>query len=182
MIMAKNSLFFAALLCFSPLVAHAQTSSVSEASFTFLATIVALLFIASMIIFVRIWQSSNDIKALKAKICNKGLAEKSIMRSEVMKLHLLDKDDEAQEILNDALFNEARRLYISTNDSKDYKGMVYAQTDDGSKKVSCDDFFDIKWKKTLEKYQPLYEAVGRKVPDGLKNVTYQYVKGFGKDN
>lgn len=178
--MKKIHFFFAGVLFLFPAFAKAQTSASSDTPFTLLITIVVLLFLVSCIIFVRIWKATNDIKALKAKICNKGLAEKSIMRSEVMKLHLLSKDDEALEILNDALYNEARKLYISVNDAKDYKGMVFAQTDDGGKKISCDEFFELKWKKVQEKYRPLYEAVGKKVPDGLKTVTYQYVKDFGK--
>ena len=178
--MYKIHLFLTGAIFLFPVYANAQNSATSDTPFTLLITIVVLLFLSSCIIFVRIWKASNDIKALKAKICNKGLAEKSIMRSEVMKLHLLNKDDEAFEILNDALYNETRKLYISVNDAKDYKGMVFAQTDEGGKKISCDEFFDFKWKKVQEKYQPLYEAIGKSVPDGLKTVTYQYVKDFGK--
>ncbi len=129
---------------------------------------------------VRFWRATNDISALKAKICNKGLAEKSIMRSEVMRLHMLNKDDEAFEILNDALYDEARRLYRATNDGKDYKEMVFLPTEEGSKKLSCQDFFDHKWKQTLEKYQVLYQEIGHQVPDGLKKVGYDYIKNFGQ--
>ena len=160
--------------------AFADNGSSLDSSMPLLFTVLIIWFIVSLLISVRIWKVSNDIKALKAKICTKGLAEKSIMRSEVMKLHLLNKDDEAFEILNDALYNEARKLFISTNDGKDYKGMVFHQSEEGVKKVSCNDMFDIKWAKTIEKYKPLYDAINQPVPDVLKTIGYQYIKDFGK--
>ena len=160
--------------------AFADNGSSLDASLPFLFAVLIIWLIVSLLVSVRIWKLSNDIKALKAKICNKGLAEKSIMRSEVMKLHLLNKDDEALEILNDALYNEARKLFISTNDAKDYKGMVFHQSEEGVKKVSCNELFDIKWAKTIEKYKPLYDAISQMVPDGLTNIGYQYIKDFGK--
>jgi len=178
--MKTKFLFTTAMFCLlTASNAMAQTISSSDASFALLVIILVLWFIISSIILIRLWKASTDIKALKAKICNKGLAERSIMRSEVMKLHLLGKDEEALEILNDALYNEARKLYISTNDSKDYKGMVFHQTDEGSKKISCQEYYDIKWKKMIEKYQPLYDAINQIVPEGLKSIGYSYIKEFG---
>ena len=124
--------------------------------------------------------ATNDIKSLKAKICDKGLAERTIMRSEVMKLHLINKDEEAYEILNDALYNEARRLYRTTNDEKDYKEMVFMQGEGESRKVSCAEYFEKKWKQMQEKYQPLYDAISHDIPEGLKTVSYDYIRQFGK--
>ncbi len=164
---------------FSSLPAMAENDTTTDTAFPLLMIVLVLWFVVSTIILIRLWRTSNDIKALKAKICNKGLAEKSIMRSEVMKLHLLEKDNEAFEILNDALYDEARKLYISTNDSKDYKGMVYHQTEDGSKKISCQDYFDAKWKKIVEKYKPLYDAIEQTVPNGLLTIGFSYIKEFG---
>ena len=179
--MKKYHLFLSLALClFGASNAYAGNSSAADSSLPVILAVVIIWFIVSTLISVRIWRASNDIKALKAKICNKGLAEKSIMRSEVMKLHLLNKDEEALEILNDALYNEARKLFISTNDAKDYKGMVFNQTEEGVKKVSCNDLFDIKWTKIIEKYKPLYDAINQTVPQGLKTIGYQYIKDFGK--
>ena len=176
----KTLAFLSTTSCFmAASQAKAQSVSNSDSAFPLLVIILILWFIVAMIMLIRIWKTSNDVKALKAKICNKGLAEKSIMRSEVMKLHLLEKDDEALEILNDALYNEARRLYISINDSKDYKGMVYHQNEEGAKKITCQDAYDAKWNKTIEKYKPLYDSINKEVPDGLKSIGYQYIKDFG---
>lgn len=97
-----------------------------------------------------------------------------------MKLHLINKDEEAYEILNDALYNEARRLYRTTNDEKDYKEMVFMQGEGESRKVSCAEYFEKKWKQMQEKYQPLYDAISHDIPEGLKTVSYDYIRQFGK--
>ncbi len=160
--------------------AMAQQAESTE-SFS-LSIVVMLAVILALMIFTiaRFWRATNDIKSLKAKICDKGLAERTIMRSEVMKLHLINKDEEAYEILNDALYNEARRLYRTTNDEKDYKEMVFMQGEGESRKVSCAEYFEKKWKQMQEKYQPLYDAISHDIPEGLKTVSYDYIRQFGK--
>ncbi len=176
---SKRLIYTAIFSMVASVCVNAQSTSASDSSFPLLVIVLVLWFVVSLIILVRMWKASNDIKALKAKICNKGLAEKSIMRGEVMKLHLLDKDDEALEILNDALYDEARKLYMSTNDGKDYKGMVFYQSEDGSKKVTCDECFNLKWTKILNKYRPLYDAISHPVPQGLQTIGFSYIKQFG---
>ena len=161
-------------------VAAQSSDGVVESDLTVIVVLLFVLLAIFLFLLVRFWHATNDIKSLKAKICNKGLAEKSIMRSEVMKLHLLAKDEEALEILNDALYDEARKLYLATNDAKDYKGMVFLQSDDGGKMLSCQDYYDEKWKRVLEKYQVLYDSIGQKIPEGLQGVNYNYINQFGK--
>lgn len=160
---------------------HSQTAeSVVSSDLTVITVLLFVLLAIFLFMLVRFWRTTNDIKSLKAKVCNKGLAEKSIMRSEVMKLHLLNKDEEALEILNDALYDEARKLYVSTNDAKDYKGLVFLQSDEGGKMLSCQDYYAEKWKRLQEKYQPLYDSIGHEIPAGLRDVNYNYIKEFGK--
>ena len=181
--MHRFYLFFILLFAFSVVPLSAQTSdSIVESDLTVITVLLFVLIAIFLFMLVRFWRATNDIKSLKAKVCNKGLAEKSIMRSEVMKLHLLNKDDEALEILNDALYNEARKLYLSTNDAKDYKGMVFLQSDDGGKMLSCQDYYERKWKRVQEKYHALYSSIGYEIPDGLRTVTYNYINQFGKGN
>ncbi len=179
--MHKNgiSTLFLMVVTFVP-VSGQSSDGVVESDLTVIMVLLIILLGIFLFMLVRFWHATNDIKSLKAKICNKGLAERSIMRSEVMKLHLLDKDDEALEILNDALYDEARKLYLATNDAKDYKGMVYLQGDDGGKMLSCQDYYEEKWKRVQEKYQLLYASIGHAIPEGLRDVTYNYIKQFGK--
>ena len=176
--------FYFSLFVLSVLSLSVCRSQPADALVSSDLTVITVLLFVLLAIFlfmlVRFWRTTNDIKSLKAKICNKGLAEKSIMRSEVMKLHLLDKDDEALDILNDALYDEARKLYVSTNDAKDYKGMVYLQSDEGGKMLSCQDYYAEKWKRIQEKYQPLYDSIGQTIPQGLREVNYNYINQFGK--
>ena len=180
--MHKFYLIFTAVMASSVLQARAQASdSMVESDLTVITILLFILLAIFLFMLVRFWRTTNDIKSLKAKICNKGLAEKSIMRSEVMKLHLLNKDEEALEILNDALYNEARKLYLSTNDAKDYKGMVFLQSDDGGKMLSCQDYYEQKWKRVQEKYAALYSSINQEIPDGLKTVNYNYINQFGKN-
>ena len=178
----RQFLSMSAALFASPLVVSAENydNGAEGCDLTIITLILAALLALSVFILLRFWRTTNDISSLKAKICNKGLADRSIMRSEVMKLHLLDKDDEAFEILNDVLYTEARRLYKSTNDQKDYKGQVFMQGEDGSRMLSCDEFFDEKWKRLREKYTPLYSAIGHEIPDGLRTIGYTSIKEFGK--
>lgn len=165
-----------------PPVSHTSASdTVVESDLTLITVLLFVLLAIFVFMLVRFWHATNDIRSLKAKICNKGLAVKSIMRSEVMKLHLLGKDDEALEILNDALYDEARKLYLATNDAKDFKGMVFLQADDGGKMLSCQDYYEHKWKRVMEKYQTLYTSIGQEIPEGLKTVNYNYINQFGKN-
>ena len=178
--MINRNFFLVAMLFASVSVNAAPVAESTESDTKVILWMLIILIAIFLFAMVRFWRATNDISALKAKICNKGLAEKSIMRSEVMRLHMLNKDEEAFEILNDALYDEARKLYRATNDGKDYKEMVFLPTEDGSKKLSCQDFFDHKWKQTLEKFALLYEEIGHQVPEGLKNVGYDYIKNFGQ--
>lgn len=179
--MRRFCLFIFVLTILPSDICRSQTTdSVISSDLTVITVLLFVLLAIFLFMLVRFWRTTNDIKSLKAKVCNKGLAEKSIMRSEVMKLHLLNKDDEALEILNDALYDEARKLYVSTNDAKDYKEMVFLQSDDGGKMLTCQDYYAEKWKRLLDKYQPLYDSIGHEVPDGLREVNYNYIKEFGK--
>ena len=160
--------------------AFAAKGGASESDITLITVIVAIWFVLSFIILIRLWKATNDVKALKAKICDKGIAERSILRSEVMKLHLLGKDEEAFEIINNALYGEARKLYRATNDTKDYKEMVFLPGQDGGKTLSCQDYYQTRWKELKEKYIPLYNAIGYTIPQGLSDINYLYIKTFGK--
>lgn len=108
--------------------------------------------VLDVIFFIKIWGATNDIKALKEKYVNNDC---TFSAEEVFRLHLLAKDKEAFDYLNDCVSKEILNIRNSVVNS-------YGTSEDFEKKL----------KSYLEDINLYYKNIGYNMPDDFKTITF----------
>lgn len=112
----------------------------------FLLVISIVWTILCIILFFKIWGATNNISEIKKIICGEDLNKSPRY------LHACEKGDECYKALNSQLF---RHLYEAAH--KEYRAETFNN--------------DIK-KPILERYETAYKQIGREIPEGIKNLTW----------
>ncbi len=102
-----------------------------------------------IILFFKIWVATNDIKRLKQVVAK----EETLITDTPRYLYATGKIDECYEALNKELFkhlyNAAQISYYADNFNNDDKPGI------------------------LKRYEASYAKIGREIPPGLREITYQ---------
>ena len=105
-----------------------------------------------IILFVKIWSMTGDVRELRDRICrNEGT-----VKSKFADYYLCGEYEEAYKFLNHYLASEVnKRFYNLSRNDVDYK------------KLYADEIANL-----LSKYSGYYKMIGREIPENLKNVTF----------
>ena len=115
-----------------------------------LLIIVGLVFaVLQIILFFKIWGMTNDVKTIKKKLRSEDINEVDLAR-EVLKLHLMAKDDEAETIITNNLLTTIFVLCDETERSLQFKENTV--------------------KEVQQRAEKLYALIDRPVPSSIADV------------
>lgn len=86
----------------------------------FLVVVPIVAAVLQIILFFKIWGMTDNVKTMKEKYCSNEIKEIALAR-EVLKLHLLGKDNEAELIITENLITKVIKICEVTGDSVEYK-------------------------------------------------------------
>lgn len=76
--------------------------------------------VLQIILFFKIWGMTDNVKTMKEKYCSNEIKEITLAR-QVLKLHLLGKDNEAELIITENLITKVIKICEVAGDSVEYK-------------------------------------------------------------
>lgn len=150
--MKKLSIACLALTVSLPIFAYGYESS-NDFTFTEFVTIVAG--VLQAILFLKIWGATNDIRKIK-----EHLEPSELMQSDLRILHFSGHHNQAVELLNKRFFKSVDIAFSNCSNSDRFPKIL---------------------EKVIEKYKPMYDALGEEVPESITSITsYEQYKKFGK--
>lgn len=139
--------------------AYGSYSSHDETS-TFVIIVYIVCGILSTILFFKHWRACNDIRLIKNEVCKQVEVQSfTSIKDEVMRFHLLGKDDDAFELLNNTILGNLIGKFA--------QGIRY---DDSQREVEGQ----------IKMYAKLYEIIGKEIPQNIKDFSIVYYNNFGK--
>lgn len=111
-----------------------------------------------IILFVKIWSMTSDVRELRDRICrNEGT-----VKSKFADYYLCGEYEEAYKFLNHYLSGEVnKRFYNLSRNDAEYK-KIYAE----------------EIAKLVERYSPYYKLLGKDAPENIKNISYDFYDKF----
>ena len=115
--------------------------------------------IFQIILFFKLWGATNDIEKIKNKLEIKVFDE-----SELRVLYMTGHKDEAIAYLNRWLATEVQAAFKEATGKRKFEQR-----------------FKDAYDKAINKYKPMYDALGEEVPESITSITsYEQYKKFGK--
>ena len=120
--------------------------------------------VLSLVLFFKIWGMTNDVERIQKKVC----AQRGSAWVKIKHLILLGKTEEAYQELNACFLEQVEHIanrcpYNSKNDGF----FVQNYTSDNSKR---DGFFAKELDSAISLFKPWYDAIGKEIPSGLKEL------------
>ena len=111
-----------------------------------------------IILFVKIWSMTSDVRELRDRICrNEGT-----VKSKFADYYFCGEYEEAYKFLNHYLTGEInKRFYNLSRNDVEYK-KKYAE----------------EIAKLVDRYSPYYKLIGKNTPDNIKNISYDFYDQF----
>lgn len=122
--------------------------------------------VLSIILFFKVWQMTNDVKAIKDSTSSAKLTDKTIL-----KLALAGEKEKAQKaLINDvvedylALCDEILEKTQSGDNMYDYKE---------ARHVAINEYYDSKFSEIIKRHSRRFYEYGFNLPDNLKELKYK---------
>ena len=145
-----------------------------------------IMFVFSVILFVKVWIMTNDVKKLKVayvdeKATNNTKMKEEELRQFLRRLYFLGKTEDACDSLNMYTYNMLlgmnERILI---DPSGKKYIVLFIDGEWKNVYEYKDEIQKRYNEVLDIVEPLYKAIGKEIPETLKTITYDKLNDFGK--
>lgn len=147
---------------------------------TIISIVLVIWGLLEIILFFKVWGMTNDVEIIKNKLVVEDESnvyaemEASRIRLIVRNLYYLNKNDEAFEALNKYLYYKYYGIRTYHRLYKNADGKYYTYIDD--KKYMVEDYI----KNLIVSIIPLYEKLGREIPQSLDTFNYEEFLAFEK--
>lgn len=131
-----------------------------------------------LVLFIKVWKMTNDVKILRASLVDDKASAITMMNREqfislIKRKYYLGKVDAAYDDLNLLTYQQI----LLADNCEEYKGHIYVFLNGESMEFnSRQEYID----HILETANPLYEAIGQTIPTQLKELKYEDFARFGK--
>lgn len=133
----------------------------------------------NIILFFKIWGMTNDVDRIYYQVCRiTKQVEKTRYEVKFADYYLSGEYEEAYRFLNHCLAYDIHynfRKFSNGDDKSTQNSESIMSFFRGSSKNVLDDStsYTDTIAKLIEKYKPLYELIGKEIPDNIKNITYE---------
>ena len=157
-----------------------------SSSTSWVAIVWVILFVCGLlgiILFFKIWKMTNDVASLKQSLVDNRFTSNvsgmtlAQLKQSVKRKHFLGYTDAAENEISMFAYKKLTRLEGKTL-QKDENGEQFVWIPMGAetKKTNPDAYIQA----VINEVKPLYEAIGREVPERLSNLTYKDFISFAK--
>lgn len=180
--MKKKVFILMALMSSISAYAYDSSSSSGSGLMTFVGLVLLAWGILEIILFFKIWKMTSDVASLKQSLvdnrftCNVSGMTLAQLKQSVKRKHFLGYTDAAENEISMFAYKKLTRLEGRTL-QKDENGEQFVWIPMGAetKKTNPDAYIQA----VLNEVKPLYEALGREVPERLQKLTYSEFISFG---
>ena len=182
--MKKKVFILLALMSSISAYAYDYGESSGSGFMTFVGILLLAWGILEIILFFKIWRMTGDVEALKRSLVDGKLSsDVSAMtlvqlQKSVRKKYYLGRIDEAENEISMFAYKKLMRLEgrVLQYDDKGGRFVSIPFGDAGLKQCDPDTFIQA----VINEARPLYQAIGRKVPKPLDNLTYDEFISFAR--
>jgi|GEM_PF-4430833 len=146
-----------------------------DAGYVLIITIAVIAAILNIILFFKIWKMTTDVKMIKKSV-NNYVTDFTEMKRFVHKAYFMGNIEKAYESLNDYLYEYFNEY---TFYSPFRKGGILYCSNNNDVVINMDRYIEER-KRIFERIEPLYQAIGKTIPDKFRNITYETFYAFGK--
>ncbi|MBR5117349.1 MAG: hypothetical protein IK100_01745 [Muribaculaceae bacterium] len=165
-----------------------SSSSSSSGWLVFMGIVFFIWGILEIILFFKIWKMTNDVDKLRASLVDDKASTAvtrmnlSQLRDSVKQKFFIGKVEEAFDDLN--LFTYKRISNVGGAIAEDISGNEYMYmplNGEWQRVYNYKEKLPAEYNRILTEMSPLYKAIGKEIPEALKNVEYNAFQNFGKE-